>query len=108
MALVTYSSIFHASPVGAAVPAGVDATSAPDLQSIAWNFVRTYYENPAPGEHTMEECRGFISGNVCASFWTLLGEPNEIASCQSHFENADAEQNPFRWPDPQLKLWPAP
>jgi hypothetical protein len=108
ISLVTYASVFHASPVGAAVPAGVNATPAPDMQTIAWDFVRTYYEKPAPGEHTMEECRAYISENVCVSFHTLRGETNQIAQCQSRFANPDAAQNPFRWPDPQMKLWPDP
>jgi len=108
LALVTYASIFRASPVGAAVPEGVDAAPAGDMQTIAWDFVRAYYSQPTPGEHTMEECRSFISQNVCASFWTVLNSPDQIASCQNDFANASAEQNPFRWPDPQLKLWPDP
>ncbi|MRG95409.1 hypothetical protein GF068_26335 [Polyangium spumosum] len=108
LSLVTYASIFRASPVGAAVPAGVAAEPAADMQEIAWNFVQAYYGKPKPGEHTMEECRSFISQNVCASFWTLLNQPNNITSCQNDFANANATQNPFRWPDPQLNLWPDP
>ncbi|WP_232379654.1 hypothetical protein [Polyangium fumosum] len=108
LALVTYASIFRASPVGAAVPAGIDAAPVADMQRIAWDFVRNYYSQPTPGEHTMEECRTHISQNVCASFWTLTNQPNNIASCQSDFANANAAQNPFRWPDPQMKLWPDP
>ncbi|MDC3954824.1 hypothetical protein [Polyangium jinanense] len=108
LALVTYASIFRASPVGAAVPAEINAEPAADMQKIAWDFVRAYYSQPTPGEHTMEECRTFISQNVCATFWTLLNEPGQVAPCQADFANANAEQNPFRWPDPQLKLWPDP
>ncbi|MDI1477306.1 hypothetical protein [Polyangium sp. y55x31] len=108
LALVTYASIFRASPVGAAVPAEINAEPTADMQKIAWDFVSAYYSQPTPGEHTMEECRSFISQNVCVSFWTLLNEPGQVASCQADFANANAEQNPFRWPDPQMKLWPDP
>ncbi len=108
LGLVTYASIFRGSPVGAAVPAGVSAEPATDMQKIAWDFVSAYYGQPAPGEHTMEECRSHISQNVCASFWTLRNTPDKIGSCQSNYANASSAQNPFRWPDPQMMLWPDP
>jgi hypothetical protein len=107
-ALVTHAAVFRSSPVGAPVPQGVAAEPASDLQQLAWDFVRGYYTDPASGEHTMEECRAFISEQVCASFWTLLNEPGTIPGCTTHFADPDAEGNPFRWPDPQLVPWPAP
>lgn len=109
-ALVTYAAVFRDSPVGAAVPQGVAAEPAADLQQLAWDFVRDYYTAPEFGPHTMDECRAFISGQVCASFWTLLGNPGNIAGCEGHFADPDAQngQNPFRWPDPGLMPWPPP
>ncbi|WAS94998.1 hypothetical protein [Nannocystis punicea] len=107
-ALVTHAAVFRSSPVGAPVPQGVPAEPVADLQQLAWEFVRAYYTDPASGQHTMEECRAFIADQVCASFWTLLNEPGSIDGCSDHFSDADAEGNPFRWPDPQLMLWPAP
>ena len=85
-----------------------DAEPAGDLQQLAWEFVRDYYTNPESGQHSMEECRAFISEQVCDSFWTLLDQPGNIQGCSTHFANADADGNPFRWPDPQLMPWPAP
>jgi hypothetical protein len=108
MALVTYAAVFRDSPVGAAVPSGVDAAPAADLQAIAWSFVSSYYSDPTPGERTMDECRTLISENVCPTFWALLKEPSEIQPCQTSFKDAGMAQNPFRWPDPMLNLWPAP
>ncbi|MFY0535983.1 hypothetical protein [Nannocystis pusilla] len=107
-ALVTHAAVFRSSPVGAPVPQGVPAEPAADLQELAWEFVRAYYTNPESGQHTMEECRAFIADQVCGSFWTLLNEPGNIGGCSGHFSDADAEGNPFRWPDPQLMIWPAP
>jgi hypothetical protein len=109
-ALVTYASVFGSSPVGAAVPAGVNAQPAADMQSIAWNFVQGYYAAPMSGQHTMEACRTFVSQNVCASFWTLLGNPGNITGCQNHFSNPNSTNgsNPFKWPDPNMTVWPAP
>lgn len=110
VALVTYTAVFRGSPVGAAVPDGVDATPAADMQQLAWDFVRGYYTTPGAGQHTMEECRDVISAKVCGSFWTLLGDPGKIAGCESHFADPDANNgsNPFKWPDPGLMPWPDP
>src|SRR5690606_14634327 len=107
---VTYAAVFRSSPVGAVVPPGVNQQPAADLQQIAWDFVRAYYTAPDSGQHTMEECRSFVSESVCASFWTLLDEPGKVANCQGHFAdpNANNGSNPFKWPDPDIKVWPAP
>lgn len=109
-ALVTYAAVFRSSPVGAAVPQGVDPGPAGELQSIAWEFVRAYYTAPNAGEHTMEECRSFVAGTVCPSFWTLLGDPGKIAGCSAHFLDTEGDNgsNPFKWPDPGMMVWPAP
>jgi hypothetical protein len=108
LSLVTYAAVFRDSPVGAAVPNGVSAEPAADLQAIAWSFVSAYYNQEAPGERTMDACRTFISENVCPTFWTILGEPQQIQPCQMSYKDAGQSQNPFRWPDPMLMLWPDP
>lgn len=108
IALVTHAAVFHDSPVGAAVPEGINPEPAADFQAIAWNFVSSYYSDPKPGERSMEECRAFISESTCVSFWTLLNDPQQIPGCQSNFTNASSAQNPFRWPEPMLMLWPDP
>jgi hypothetical protein len=108
VALVTYAALFRGSPQGATAPADVSAAPVADLQRIAWEFVEGYYTQPSPGEHTMEECRNFLAGELCAPFWNLLGQPGQIAACTNTFSNPDSPQNPFRWPDPMLNLWPDP
>lgn len=108
VALVTYAGIFRSSPEGALIPDGLPTTTATEMQRVAWQFVNGYLSKPGGGTHTMEECRAQISQQTCASFHTLRGEPQNIAGCRSTFSNANAENNPFRWPDPQLKPWPAP
>ena len=109
-ALVTYAAVFRSSPVGAVVPQDVAPGPAADLQGIAWEFVRDYYTAPNAGVHSMEECRSFISETVCPSFWTLRGEPGQVPGCSAHFLNSDPNNsgNPFKWPDPGMKVWPAP
>jgi hypothetical protein len=108
MAAVHYSAIFRRSPVGAKLPPGVAAETGADLQRIAWDYVRAYYAGPKRWERSMEECRSMIAQTVCASYRTLLKEPQKIAECSSTFSSATNAGNPFRWPDPQLKVWPAP
>lgn len=109
-ALVTHAAVFRSSPVGAAVPGGVDAATAADLQQIAWDFVRDYYTAEDVGVRTMESCREDIAGSVCGTFWTLLGQPQNVQGCTNHFSNPDTNngENPFKWPDPGLVPWPAP
>ncbi len=107
-ALVTYAAVFRSSPVGAAVPDGVPMAPAADLQAIAWDYVRAYYLNPEASQHTMEACRDVVANQVCGSFWTLLGNPNNIQGCQNHFSQPNNDGNPFKWPDPNLMVWPDP
>jgi hypothetical protein len=108
LAAVHYAAIFRRSPVGARVPAELPAETGADLQRIAWDYVRAYYAGPRRWERSMEECRSMIAQTVCVSYRTLLKEPQKIPECQQTFSNASSPGNPFRWPDPQLKLWPAP
>lgn len=106
-ALVTHAAVYRDSPVGAAAPPQVDPATAADLQQIAWDFVRGYYEADGVGVRTMAACREVVADEVCGTFWTLLDQPGNIGGCQSFF-GSDAGDNPFRWPDPNLVLWPDP
>jgi hypothetical protein len=108
LAAVHYSAIFRRSPVGARVPPEVPAETGADFQRIAWDYVRAYYAGPKRWERSMEECRSMIAQTVCVSYRTLLKEPQKIPECTQTFSNASNPGNPFRWPDPQLKVWPAP
>jgi hypothetical protein len=108
VALVTYAGIFQRTPEGAQIPSGLPTGPATEMQRIAWDFVSAYLSNPGGGTHTMEECRTQIAQQTCGSFHTLRGQPQQIAGCQTFFGDANATNNPFRWPDPQLVPWPAP
>ncbi len=94
-ALVTYSSIFRRSAVGAKAPTGASATAVASLQQIAWAYVSAYYAKPAFDTHTMAECRSYVAETVCPSFWNLLGTPGNITGCRNFFGNAAAAGNPF-------------
>lgn len=103
--LLTYSSVYGKSPAGTTPPSGINSTIATALQSIAWNFINSYYNRNNPGSRTMTECRSLISQQLCATYWTMKGRQNQITSCQSFF--ADPNASPFRWPDTSFPL-PAP
>ncbi len=102
LAAVHYASVYRRSPVGAAGPPGAHPDTVRDLQTIAWNFTRAYYEQPAPGTRTMAECREHIAQDVCPGFWSLLGEPGKASDCRNLFGNASSFGNPFVWFHPTL------
>jgi len=108
VALVTYAAIFRRSPQGAAVPTGVATAPAADMQRIAWDYVSAYYAQPNAGTHDMGECRTVISRDVCPTFHTVLNQTVQIATCRQRFADATYTNNPFRWPDPNMRVWPAP
>ena len=98
LALVVYSSIYGKSAVGTAPPSevGISTSLARSLQTIAWNYVNSYYsqsENPAA--RTMASCRNFIANNTCSTYWALQGSPGETNSCRN-FYSTDSTDNPFR------------
>lgn len=108
VSLVTYSAVFRSPSMGGEVPAGINTDTAKDLQNIAWNYIKQYYTTPDAGKHSMEECRAYIASTVCPSFWLEQKKPNKTSECQANFSDPNAEENPFRWPDPKLKLYPKP
>lgn len=105
-ALVTYSSVYGKTASGVTPPPEVSASTASALQSLAWNFVNTYYNRDNPGLRAMAECRSFVSQQVCPALWTLKQETFRISACQSYYD--DSASGPFIWPDPNFVPFPAP
>lgn len=108
MAAVVHAATFGKSSIGRAPPADAGATqaTATALQTIAWNFINSYYTQPNPGLRTMAECRTWVANQVCAPFWTKQGNPGNTAGCQNYF--GSATESVFRWPDSSYVAWPAP
>lgn len=104
--LVTYSSIYGKTASGVTPPNGVNATIAASLQTIAWNFVNSYYNRNAPGTRDMAECRTYTAQQVCPALWLLKQETFRTQACQNYFSNATS--SPFRWPDASFVPYPAP
>lgn len=105
-ALVTYSSVYGKTASGVTPPSGVSAATASALQTIAWNFVNTYYNRNSPGTRDMAECRTFVAQQVCPALWTLKQETFRTEACQNYFSSSTG--SPFRWPDPSFVPYPAP
>jgi hypothetical protein len=108
ISLVVYASTYGKNPYGINPPSGsgISATLAGNLQTIAWNYVNAYYNQGSdPSARTMSSCRTFISNNSCTSYWTQLGQTNNIPGCQSFF-GTNGGDNPFR--DAALTPLPVP
>lgn len=104
----TYASMFHKFPEGASIPEGASAETVDALLTMAWSNVEAYAARPDGGTHTMETCREHVSSNVCPVFWgAMFDQPGNVAGCQGFF-GGENPGNPFRWPDPDLEVWPAP
>jgi hypothetical protein len=106
-ASVIYSGLFRKTPEGAAIPNGLAQNTAVYLQKLAWEQVQMYYNTPGAGERTMPQCRT-IAATACPLFWTLMGDAGKAASCANFWNDANSANNPFRWPDSQLVVWPEP
>ncbi len=64
MSAVVYASLFERSPVGAAVPAGIDANAARALQAAAWELVqqdRQQQREPPRLETCRQRLRDFVT-----------------------------------------------
>jgi hypothetical protein len=92
MALVNYASVYRRSPAGAWAPAGVSATQASSLQSIAWQFVSNHYNTYSQPE--LAQCRSAMRDSVCSAFWNFMGRPDQVAGCVNFF-SATTQSNPF-------------
>jgi hypothetical protein len=108
MALVVYAAVYGQSPVGAATAEDVSEETAADLQRIAGDYVRENFGRPGAGARSMPSCRALVSEELCGPYWTLHGRPGNATRCRRVFADEAAPGNPFRWPDPQLRLFPAP
>jgi hypothetical protein len=105
-ASVIYSAVFRKTPEGAQIPSGLPQNTAQYMQTLAWQQIQSYYDQANPGSYTMEQCRGFALP-ACQLFYPLTGEPGKVPGCAG-WGNGSESWNPFRWPDPNLKVWPAP
>jgi hypothetical protein len=105
-ALVTYSSIYAKTASGLTPPSGVNATTAAALQTIAWNFVNSYYNRSNPGLRDMAECRTHLTQQVCPALWILKNETFRTQACQNYYSSTTS--SPFRWPDSSFVLYPTP
>lgn len=106
LSLVTYSSVYGKTSAGIVPPSGINASTASELQRIAWDFVNTYYNRNSPGVRTMAECRTYVAQQVCPSYWLLKGNTGNVGGCQNYFGSSTA--SPFRWPDASFVAYPAP
>jgi hypothetical protein len=117
MAAVHYAAVFRRSPVGAAGPAGVSPDTVEDLQTLAWRSLGSYYAQPR--SRSMDECRQRLSQDVCPGFWAMTAASHplpiwkqllapvvharRVSACRRVLDDARAEGNPFRWPDPDAQ-----
>jgi hypothetical protein len=92
MALVSYSSIYRRSPVGAAVPAGVTAQQAAALQALAWEVVSNHYANATTP--TMSQCQTTMRDQYCNAFANFKANPGFAGTCISRL-TAQNRDNPF-------------
>lgn len=106
VSLLTYASVYGKAPTGITPPQGIDLNIATAMQTMAWNYINSYYNRNNPGVREMAECRSYISQQVCPSYWTLLGNTGNVTNCQNFFSNANS--SPFRWPDSSFVPYPAP
>lgn len=106
MAAVSYASLVNNSPEGIIIPAEIAIDTGFSLLQIAWQSVNEYNANfVAP---TMGQCRNIIETGVCSSYYNLHNQPENIAFCQDWITDDSFLYNPFKWPDPNLIIWPDP
>lgn len=72
VSLVTYSSIYRRSPVGAGAPESVKLSTARALQEFAWDFVSRYYSSYQP--LSLEECRERVVRQFNSAYWAYEHE----------------------------------
>ena len=94
MSLVTYASVYKASPQGAWAPSGVSASAARSLQDLAWSTVSSYYANPA--NPSSDSCKALMRDSFCATYYTFTRNPNAMGACVSHFSQSNST-NPFHF-----------
>lgn len=108
LAAVHYSALFGESPEGMAVPAGMSAELARELQRRAWQHATAYAAHAEAGaSRDMSACRAYASGVMCDAFYALptvagrgvlagLKNVKNKALCRRHYNSTDDPHNPFR------------
>jgi len=110
VAAVVYSSVYRKSPAAVSPPSGsgISSSTAASLQSLAWNYVRDYYnEVNGSNEPTMSQCRALMVNSYCDSYYNGLSKtsPSEAQSCISLNSGSSSY---FRWPDPGFTTYSTP
>jgi len=101
-AAVHYAFAYDDSPVGAAAPAGLSAALADEIQRLAWE-VYTTYDRSKSTQTNLSSCRQIVSTQHCPQFWTRIGRPDMVGSCD-YWSVSDV----FRWPNAGFQALPAP
>jgi hypothetical protein len=73
MASVVYATVWGRSPVGAAVPQGLNATTAATLQQEAWRFVTEHHaQRMGDPPLTMQACRKQLKRSFIGLHWAYV------------------------------------
>lgn len=94
VALVTYSSLYRRSAVGAWAPKGLTAVQARSLQNLAWEAVSQGFAATAPPD--LSACRAVMRDSICAIFYNFTGRPDQARACSLRFSATTAD-NPFHF-----------
>jgi hypothetical protein len=121
MGLVSYSTVYGRSPLGAWAPQGVTPEQARALQQHAWEWISRYYANYRPP--TLDQCDALAEGFV-VPYWSYVRDTywrREIGSAQARFRwlrnvagwrwrfSRDNADDPFHYdPETDRSYWFAP
>jgi hypothetical protein len=73
MASVVYATVWGRSPVGAAVPQGLNATAAATLQQEAWRFITAHHaQRMSEPPLTMQSCRSQLKRSFIGLHWAYV------------------------------------
>jgi len=110
MALVHYAVLFGRTPEGAAMPAFISPEMGKSMQTLAWQYARSYGERAnAAARPDMAACRTLMQESVCPAYAAFLhgsGVPVLSAlkrsrvtnSCRRDYASAEDRDNPFAAP----------
>lgn len=103
----TYSALFGQDPSQAQIPEGIAEGTGRAMLVMARELAQRYRALPAQGTHEMSACRAHITTTMCEPFWTYFSDnAGAVQGCRNYF--GSTTDNPFQWPDPTRKIWPAP
>ena len=94
MALVNYASLYRRSPSGAWAPSTISAQQASSLQSIAWQYVSEYYQNP--NIRDAAACRTMVQTSFCSTYMNYVDMPQSSEGCRNHF-STENQANPLHF-----------